>query len=85
MREDLRETSDTITRHPTLKTGYFSQKSGEEPLALSENGAAPKTALTHFISHFAKVEAAAEKSNLRSFSERLGLLRRLTLHTSVKR
>ena len=48
----------TITRHPALKIGYFSQHSVEElsagpSVTPSSPTAAPPTALTYFMEHFA--------------------------------
>jgi ATPase subunit of ABC transporter with duplicated ATPase domains len=51
---ELQPTSGTITRHPTMKIGHFSQMSVEELSALTEEGDAPVTALTHFMAYFAK-------------------------------
>ncbi|KAL8277263.1 hypothetical protein RQP46_010332 [Phenoliferia psychrophenolica] len=59
----LLPTKGTITRHPSLKIGYFSQHSVEElssgpAVTPSSPTAAPPTALSHFLEHF---EAKGEK------------------------
>lgn len=60
---ELQPTSGTITRHPLMKIGYFSQHSVEDltmPLAdLSLNRAGPVTAMSYFLSKFPVEEQAA--------------------------
>ncbi|KAJ9091605.1 hypothetical protein QFC21_007145 [Naganishia friedmannii] len=60
---ELQPTSGTITRHPTMKIGYFSQMSVEELSALSEEGDAPVTALTYIMAYFAKRGEAVEEQD----------------------
>lgn len=81
---ELLPTSGAITRHPTMKIGYFSQMSVEELSALPEDGDAPATALTHFMTHFAKRGDAVEERDARSFLGGLGLPGKLSSHTPVK-
>ncbi|KAJ9112658.1 hypothetical protein QFC19_000678 [Naganishia cerealis] len=81
---ELQPTCGTITRHPTLKIGYFSQTSVEELSALPEERDAPTTALMHFMAYFANKGETVEERDARSFLGGLGLPGKLSSHTPVK-
>jgi ATP-binding cassette subfamily F protein 3 len=81
---ELQPTSGTITRHPTMKIGYFSQMSVEELSALPERGDGPVTPLMHFMAYFAGKGQAVEEKDARSFLGGLGLPGKLSSHTPVK-
>lgn len=80
---ELKPASGKITRHPTMKIGYFSQMSVEELSALPNEGDAPPTPLSHFIAYFAKKGVKVEERDARSFLGGLGLPGKLSSHTQV--
>lgn len=81
---ELQPTAGTITRHPTMKVGYFSQMAVEDLSALPDDGPTPSTPLSHFIAHFAKKGVTVEERVARGFLGGLGLPGRLSSHTPVK-
>ena len=81
---ELQPTTGTITRHPTMKVGYFSQMAVQELSALPDEGNSPKTPLSHFIEHFAKKGTTVEEKDARGFLGGLGLPGSLSSHTPVK-
>ncbi|KII94954.1 hypothetical protein PLICRDRAFT_660687 [Plicaturopsis crispa FD-325 SS-3] len=65
---ELSPTRGSITRHPLLKIGYFSQHSVEEL-----SGSAESTALTYFLDHFAKKGDTVSESDARRCLGSFGL------------
>lgn len=81
---ELQPVAGSITRHPTMKVGYFSQMAVEELAALPDGGNSPTTPLSHFMAHFAKKGITVEERDARGFLGGLGLPGRLSSHTPVK-
>ena len=73
---ELHPTKGSITRHPLIKIGYFSQHSVED-LSISPNSQSlagtPITALSYFMDHFEHNGERVEEQDARSFLGGFGL------------
>lgn len=73
---ELHPTKGSITRHPLLKIGYFSQHSVED-LSIPPNSQSlagtPITALSYFLDHFEQKGETVEEQDARSFLGGFGL------------
>ncbi|KAM0747556.1 P-loop containing nucleoside triphosphate hydrolase protein [Meredithblackwellia eburnea MCA 4105] len=87
----LQPSSGTITRHPLLTIGYFSQHSVEElsslpllsNLSLEDGTRAPTTALSHFVQHFEEKGEKVTEQEARACLGSFGLQGKIASETPL--